>query len=515
MSCGVNREKGFVVIFATLSLIFILPLVGLAIDLSTLYMIRTRLSSASDAAALAAARSLSTSADVNAQVDSARSTARSFFDANFPAGFWGTKATIVTVDVAQSAERMRTVTVRASTDAPLYFFRILGHDNGHLIVDSAATRRDVNVMLILDRSGSLEQAGACDDVRENAVAFVNEFTPGRDQVGLLTFGGSYLLAYPPSANFASDSPAVVDIIQSIRCGGSTGTAQALWQGYQELVKLDQPGALNVIVFFTDGRPTALTADYPLKTLADVREDYKDKAGDKSPHEVSVPPTTCMDRASRSYPDPIWSPGFSKRGFMAGYIGSFDRYGPTAGLLPEVATGITDVDEQTPIHDSSHLYTDSRGCSFRPQVSQWGTPNAYSDFEKVRNDIAYIPDQDLYQNRTDTGYKPVLRFDAGPYRGQIRPDSPQSIRYAAYNAADDAARRIRANANLGVIVYAIGLGGTGSEPVDDIFLKRISNDPDSPVFNLNAPQGMYVYAPTPAQLKDAFKRVAHQILRLSM
>jgi hypothetical protein len=317
MSCGVNREKGFVVIFATLSLIFILPLVGLAIDLSTLYMIRTRLSSASDAAALAAARSLSTSADVNAQVDSARSTARSFFDANFPAGFWGTKATIVTVDVAQSAERMRTVTVRASTDAPLYFFRILGHDNGHLIIDSAATRRDVNVMLILDRSGSLEQAGACDDVRENAVAFVNEFTPGRDQVGLLTFGGSYLLAYPPSANFASDSPAVVDIIQSIRCGGSTGTAQALWQGYQELVKLDQPGALNVIVFFTDGRPTALTADYPLKTLADVREDYKDKAGDKSPHEVSVPPTTCMDRASRSYPDPIWSPGFSKRGFMAG------------------------------------------------------------------------------------------------------------------------------------------------------------------------------------------------------
>jgi hypothetical protein len=35
-------------------------------------------------------------------------------------------------------------------------------------------------------------------------------------------------------------------------------SQALWQGYLQLQNLNEPGALNVLVVFTDGRPTAFT-----------------------------------------------------------------------------------------------------------------------------------------------------------------------------------------------------------------------------------------------------------------
>jgi hypothetical protein len=59
-------------------------------------------------------------------------------------------------------------------------------------------------------------------------------------------------------------------IDALNFAGNTGTAQALWQGYQQIVTINEVGALNVIVFFTDGRPTAITADFPVKTLADQR-----------------------------------------------------------------------------------------------------------------------------------------------------------------------------------------------------------------------------------------------------
>jgi hypothetical protein len=66
-----------------------------------------------------------------------------------------------------------------------------------------------------------------------------------------------------------------------------------------------------------------------------------------------------------------------------------------------------------------------------------------------------------------------------------------------------------------VIYCIGLGGTSAEPLDDEFLQRVANDPASPIYNSNLPTGMYVYAPSAAQLTDAFNKVASEILRLSL
>ncbi len=42
---------------------------------------------------------------------------------------------------------------------------------------------------------------------------------------------------------------------------NTSMAQGLSEAYNQLVNINEPGALNVIVLFTDGIPVSLTGSY--------------------------------------------------------------------------------------------------------------------------------------------------------------------------------------------------------------------------------------------------------------
>src|SRR5580765_5297127 len=84
------RRSGIAIILTTLSMFVIVPIVGLGIDVSTLYIIRAKLYEAADAAALAGTRALSQGADSATQKTNAQSVATRYFNANFPDGFWGT-----------------------------------------------------------------------------------------------------------------------------------------------------------------------------------------------------------------------------------------------------------------------------------------------------------------------------------------------------------------------------------------------------------------------------------------
>jgi len=87
-----KRQRGVILIMLTLTLMVIVPMAGLAFDVGLLYLIRTKLSAAVDAAVLAGARSLSRGLDLSSQIASAESTAHQYFNANFPDGLYGTTA---------------------------------------------------------------------------------------------------------------------------------------------------------------------------------------------------------------------------------------------------------------------------------------------------------------------------------------------------------------------------------------------------------------------------------------
>ena len=130
------------------------------------------------------------------------------------------------------------------------------------------------------------------------------------------------------------------------------------------------------------------------------------------------------------------------------------------------------------------------------------------------DIAYYPLEDLYGNSM-LGYKSVTTYSGGhPYAGKIKVEA-KNIENAAVNAVDNAAARIRAktlNSSMPITIYAVGLGGAGA--AEHELLKRIANTKDSNAFDDDAPTGLYLYAPTSAQLGTAFGQIASEILRIS-
>lgn len=459
-----RKRNGIVLLMTAMALAVVLPTVGLAIDAGVLYAVKAKLQAAVDAGALAGARSLNRGLSLSAQADSARATALAFFQANFPDGYFGTSARNAAVTITESDYRTRTVRVEASVTVPTYLLGLLGLRSSTVRATGMSSRRDVNMVLVLDRSSSM--SGAMNAMRNAARMFVDKFAEGRDRVGLIVFGGAGVLAFPnpspsgPAANFKSASPNVDTLISQTVNGGNTGTAQALWMAYQELVKLNEAGALNLIVFFTDGLPNGIAADF----------------NDPDPAK-NLLRTTSTCKYKRVAGRPIL-------GFISQTSG-FAPTGNTVGIKLHDASTVSSVNEGVTTANSD-------GCYFR-------TSQNY-----MRQDVARMPDRDYYGNST-TGYVPV---------DLTRVDSPQQIGYASLNAADDAVRRIRQDSALNVVIYSIGYFG-GSENPDEDWLKRVANDPGSASFDPSKPTGLYVRAPTAADLNGAFSRVASEILRLAL
>jgi hypothetical protein len=482
-------------------LTFVIPIVGLAIDAGVLYSVKAKLQSSVDAAAMAAARSLSNGLTIAEQEASAAARATAFFHANFPNNLLDTGAKSISVEVAETSFRTRTVTVTGSVAAPVYFMRVLGFGTTTVRALGKASRRDVNVMLVLDRSGSLDDAGACDDVENAAVSFVNLFANQRDRLGLITYGGSYKVDFAPSQTFKTGSPSLLTKLASIHpngCNGWTGSAQGLWKGYEEIVAINEPGALNVILFFTDGIPNAITAEFRIK-----KQTTSTAPTDK---------TRCYDWTNTEYryftdgsTNPDWNPDTSQRylGFIAGQagVGRSGVRGHNAGNIPVSDDPGT---VSIPVGFSGTSKDNQRDCFFRdPDFGSSG----------VHRDIAYYPNADIYGNSV-FGWKTINTYPTGhAYEGKVRIDSQDNQQNAAINAVDNAAQRIRnhdLHAGINVLVYAIGLGGAGEAEHD--LLRRIANDPDSTIYDSSALEGMYVYAPTAADLNMAFVRIASEILR---
>ncbi|NIA68885.1 hypothetical protein HBA54_09800 [Pelagibius litoralis] len=134
-------------IFFAFSVVAILGCVGIAIDTSVAYNVRSQLAAAVDAAALAGARAFSSP---NRDADIQR-----FFDANFQAGYMG--SVLAPLQIVPNDEA-RTVTVTAKATIPTFIMRVLGTDSTDISATAEATlsSRDVEVALVLDVTGSMD-----------------------------------------------------------------------------------------------------------------------------------------------------------------------------------------------------------------------------------------------------------------------------------------------------------------------------------------------------------------------
>jgi Mg-chelatase subunit ChlD len=482
-----RRSKGIAIILTTLTMAVTLPLVGLGFDVGTLFLIKSKLSAAADSAALAGTRALSQGSTPAAQTASAVSTAQSFFSGNYPTGYWNTTGASATITVDDtSAANYRTVTVNATVQAPLYFLRVLNQQYSTINVTATAGRRDVLMMMVLDRSSSMNGivAGtgqtACALMKVDAAAFVNYFAPGRDQLGLVAFGSS-VFVYAPTTSFATpdaNGNTIQSLIGQLTCGANTSSADAIAAAYNQLTTVNNANRMNVIMFMTDGRANGVTANY-----------------------YNLVTDGCAPASQIN----------SFVGVIAQWDGGANPSGTTAGLMQSTTTSITFPNDNVPINGSG-------ACQFN------------GNLENVRADIPNLPTTDINGNSTAGPYSQANSATwpyTTPFNAVGGVSIPQQIVIASANALDNEATQVRTNATLHPYIYDIALMGNGpvNDMPDTLLLQKIANDPslagDSGVGRtfyqqqINQPHGSFALAPDAAQLAEAFDTIAAQItIRLS-
>jgi Flp pilus assembly protein TadG len=504
-----------------MSLIFLIPMIGLAVDVGMLYVIKARLQGAVDGASLAAARALNLGQTTSAQATSAKQNAVNWFYANFPAGSWFTNSTLMdTTDTHAHVyddpvnPNLRHVDVTASSHAPTLFMNWFGVRFTNVVAYGFASRRDVNAMLVLDRSGSM--GSSCGNLITAAKTFTGQFSAGRDKIGAISFADNAYLHSVPTTTFQTTLGYTNSFgtgsgeLDTIACGGGTATPQAVALAYNELYKINQPGALNVIVVETDGRPNTVTVNFWDGTASAIA------AG-----------SSCVDANNKTKGQggfatlaslPAWTPGHAMNAGGSGYMGNIP-----AGIIG----GIGGTDSGNSVYllfnswtlSKSNNYNETPYYSYPDPTATSGCAMSLKNTAAHNNisDLTWLPTTDVYgSNLINASYNPVSTSG-----GHVSPISMAQIRAAAFNATDDAASRARTNANLPITVFAVGF----TNSVDDTILQRIANDPDwlpsascissgDCVVNTNQPEGTYVFAATTADLIPAFLTLSSQILRLS-
>ena len=211
-----RAQQGIAVIATSIMLVILVPIMGLALDVTLLYVDKTRLQGAVDGAALAGAEGLARGTNDAAQQTSAKQAAAAYVFLNYPSTFFFTNSVTVnqTTDVTidETVANQRTVQVTAHANVPTLFMRWLNFTSTNVNASATVTRRDVNIVIVMDRSGSLATSGSCAAVQQAAINFTNKFSNGSDQVGLVTFAASTHNDFPIANNFlgasATSSPPV-------------------------------------------------------------------------------------------------------------------------------------------------------------------------------------------------------------------------------------------------------------------------------------------------------------------
>jgi hypothetical protein len=366
-------------------------------------------------------------------------------------------------------------------------------------------------------------AVVCATMTASATTFANYFIDGQDQLALITFHTWANVDFPITPFFASSTPNLTSVLSDLVCGANTSSAMALNLAYTQIKNLGSAayaanGALNVIVFFTDGNPNGVTAVFPPKTASDNRyyanPEYPPNRTDLTgTMDYGMPPTTSQCQSNL----PNATPGAVIQGSGGAQTGLTQGVYSVASPAP---TSVCASGQSRAICNTTLTVLSVPGCYFSggsTYANMWPItgPNG------VRQDAAYIPPQDYYGDTTNNRSYMTQSSDllASPYAstGGMRIDQPKSVMDASFNAADAQALAIISDATFKPTIYTIGLGGAADvadQSIFESFLERVANDPRSSRYNASLPTGMFVYSPDDTQLAAAFHQIASQILRLS-
>jgi Flp pilus assembly protein TadG len=451
---------------------------GLAVDSGRAYVVKAQLTKAVDGAALGAARNLNTG--------DPRGEAERIFKANFPAGYFGTSSstdpTTATdffhTDVIESSG-VNVVTVTASAVLPTTFMRLAKFDEVTVTSSGQATRRMVDLSLVIDKSSSIGPAWTA--VHDAAVNFINSFDQNQDRLSLITFGDSaQVLDLMPSGRGFNKTKLKSDVPTAPT--GSTAMVEGLYRGWDELrsVPTGSQSGLRVIVLFTDGASNSVPALWDSATVAKGLRtfDFPQNPGDTHLQTHNMPYVVGLFDTETGAPS---------SGINFSIAWNDRSIPPTA--LPTWAQWMPATSKHTH-HRSSGIPT-----TFPLQTNQINVDGvAQSTARGLRDQQAN-----------------------GTYPSQV-----WNINNAARNLVEIIANAARSDTDGDhkIRIFTIGMGelvplllGTRPESSESI-LMRMANDPRSTDHNPDQLDGSYYYAKTAGDVGPAFQALQNQIVRLS-
>jgi Flp pilus assembly protein TadG len=479
-----SHDRGYALTYMAFFITVLLLFSGLAVDAGRAYVVKAQLTKAVDGAALGAARNLNSG--------SPQQEAERIFKANFPPGFLGTSEVTDPTDNpdfynlhTDTTTGVNTITVTASATLPTTFMRLANFDDVTVSSSGEATRRMVDLSLVLDVSSSIGSKWGA--VRDAARVFIGGFDGASDRLSLTTFGnGATVVRQMPSSRGFDKNDLINAVPQSLP-GGSTNMVEGLYRGWDELrsVPAGQQSGLRVIVLFTDGASNGVPGIYPY------------------PPAAPTPTSLTTSKTLRTYDFPKNSPDPDNQTWNSPQIvGLFDSgsgaQNPSHNKT--VSWNSTETILQIPNLPATSFHGHHRSSGIPttfPLMSNEITVNGYSQ-SAVRGLRDWNPAAERY------------------------PAQVHNINNAARNLVEIIANAARNDddGDYQIRIFTIGMGelvrymlGTMPEKPEDI-LMRMANDIRSPDFNDDQLEGRYYFALTGADVGPAFQALQSQIVRLS-
>lgn len=215
-----NRTDGSTGIFLGFAIIPMIAAIGLAVDASLGYILKSRLSKSLDAAGLAAGRA--------AASDQAELDAQNFFEANFDEGMLGSQLIDFSFNM-DTAQEFITLTARAQM--PTTFMRIFGHEFMTVSARTVIQRqtKGMELVLVMDNTGSMLAGNKIGAMKSAARNLIDILYGNNETVDNLFVA---LVPYTATVNVGNNRVGWLDPTDRVH-GGGNPFQPSNWKGCVE------------------------------------------------------------------------------------------------------------------------------------------------------------------------------------------------------------------------------------------------------------------------------------------
>ena len=467
-------RRGAIAVFIALAIVPLVGFIGIGTDTARAFMVKSRLSTALDAAGLAGGKAFFS--------DTRDADMTMFFNANFPAGYMEATVSGPTVVITGDAGTTQVIQLTASATVPTAFMRLFGYNDITVSASAEITRQQtlLDVVLSIDMSGSMTTStGGTTRIaaaRTAATTLVNILFGANATNPLLKIG---LVPWNSKVNVMVEG----------QIYHPTSTLP------QSVAPFTNPvtGAGQSTVYYADNTPVPLLSSPPADWQGCVYSRFIDDEDPATDADIFDGPT---ETAGAEWPawQPIGPEGEPVSG--SARCTSAIGYNECGACLDY---GITPLqNDKQPILTAIGNLLSPAGNTNIPQGLGWAwrvlTPDApFTQADpnppfRREQAIVLLTDGENVGGSGD-GYKGVFGIGS-----TARPDMDARLRLLAAN--------IKAS---GVILYVIQFANSGSTL--QTLLKQVASGPDAPYYH-NAPDA--------AALNAAFHEIANNLseLRLS-